>query len=235
MMKNRISVFSVFLKVSLSLIFGHNIALASEFPKEKITETIREGYVNEITADEIRQARPSLNARHRDEFRWFEIFNVDVLLYGDPDANGYFSSFDLSFDMDVEYGFAEVFAEIWIRPHGGYYEHLHTTEIFAIEGQNAIDEYLVSTDLISDYPSDYYDILIELYDIDHSTVKPVAVANSHEHESLHDLPLESRHDHHHGGSLTITASGSGAAAYALPILALLSLMRWRKLRTFRQP
>ena len=202
---------------------------ASEAPDQP-SITVTEGYTSGFQASSPQLGKETLLSRHRGEFRQFDIFHIDTLLFSDFDNDGFFSSFDLTFDLDVEYGQALVFADIWIRRYGGYYELLYTTDTFVIEGQNAYDEYHVSTDLLEDFPRDYYDILIELYDVDYSLVEPVAIADASIDSSLSALPLESRYKYYGGSSVVISASGAGSMSGFLPALLSLTLLRLARRR-----
>ncbi len=209
-------------------IIGSSSLLAQEKESTQRIETqvITEGYKNpnQVPESTLDSAKKPFARHHPDSAsRWFELFNINSVLYGDDDHNGFYTGFDLSFDLDVEYGSPFVYAEIWIRSESGYYELLHTTEVFRIDGQNSYDEYVVSTELISAYPSDYYDLLIELYDIDYSTLEPVTSAGSSYYSSLSALPLESRRHGHFGASASIAYSGAGASGWILPVLLLLTV------------
>jgi hypothetical protein len=176
--------------------------------------------------------RDATKPRHHDPHRWFALDHINVHLFDDPDRNGFYSSLELAFDVDVEYGTAWVYADIWIRPHGGYYEHLYSTDIFAIHGQGSNDTYVVSADLLANYHSDYYDLMIELYDAD-GYASPVALADPWYHPALSALPLEARHHHHPSGSLSISASGAGVSLLIIPSMALLYGYRYR--RAWKRP
>ncbi len=220
------------LTVALGLVLVTSPALAaadSSAEVEKETENrITEGYVNpQRQSQSFTQTRQS-DKRHARDDRWFDIFDVDVVLFDDYDHNGFYSGLDITFDVDVEYGNAWVYAEIWIRPSGGYYELLHSTETFMVSGPGADDAYRVSTELLEHYPTDYYDIMIELYNADDYSGYAVASAGYNYHAALTALPLESRGHHHGSGSLTIVAEGTGSAGWLFPLLLAPALLRLRK-------
>ncbi len=188
-----------------------------------------EGYTRPLDL-EARNASKSatLTSRHY-ESRQFDIFYIDAWLFNDDDHDGFYSSFDLTFDLDVNYGSAAVYAEIWIRPENGYYELLHTTDVFTIEGYGTHDEYHVSTDLIDDFPIGYYDILIDLYDVEHSLYTPVATASSNSYDALYALPLESRDRYNNHNSVGVSISASGGSFWLLLVpLATFAATRLRR-------
>lgn len=203
---------------------------AAEDKLSTIENTVTEGYTRPLDLKARSTSKPtSLMSRHYGT-RQFDIFYVDAWLFNDDDYDGFYSSFDLTFDLDVDYGSAAVYADIWIRPDNGYYELLHSTDIFTIDGYGTHDEYHVSTDLFDDFPVGYYDILIELYDAEHSTNIPVATANSYSFDSLYALPLESRnhYDDHGTVGVTISAAAGSFWLFLAPLAALLAL-RLRRL------
>ena len=186
--------------------------------------TTTEGYTRPTELKSRNNSKTTtLTSRHY-ESRQFDIFYIDAWLFNDDDYDGFYSSFDLIFDLDVDYGSAAVYADIWIRPENGYYELLHTTEVFTINGYGTHDEYHVSTDLIDNFPVGYYDILIELYDVEHSVYTPVASASSYSHDSLYALPLESRDRYVDHGSVGVTISAAAGNFWILllPLCALLA-------------
>lgn len=183
-----------------------------------------EGYTRPLDL-KVRKASKSMTLMSKHyESRQFDIFYIDAWLFNDDDHDGFYSSFDLTFDLDVDYGSARVYADIWIRPENGYYELLHTTDIFTIEGYGTHDEYQVSTDLIDDFPVGYYDILIELFDVEHNLNIPVASAGSNSFDSLYALPLESRERYYDHGSVGVTISAAAGSFWFLlaPLCALLA-------------
>ncbi|MDO6459917.1 choice-of-anchor H family protein [Granulosicoccaceae sp. 1_MG-2023] len=170
------------------------------------TLTVTQGYATAFEAS----AEPALAAKYGryDDDRLYTINDVALTLYRDRDNDGYFSAFELVTDVDVEYGSAEVWLEVWIRPYGGYYQHLRSSDSFIIEGAAAADTYIIDASLDYDIPADYYDLMVELHS---STAgnRAVDVADEWQFRQLGALPLESTH----------YAAGAGAAG---PLLGLLS-------------
>ena len=206
----------------------------SETPSTATTrlESIREGYNTQPPAQSaLQQDTPiQLANRHSPHHRFFDLYNISVLLFDDYDHNGFYSEFSLSFDLDVEYGSADVYAEIYIRQHGYDFELLHVTEIFTIWHHAAYDSYEVTSTLLENYPSAYYDLHIELYDAYGSPYEPVAIADSDYYAELYALPLESRHYHATGSAVSVSYGGTGS-----PFLALLSLILVWLIRTIKPP
>lgn len=141
----------------------------------------------------------------------FTIYNGFSELFDDFDSDGFYQTFSVTFDADVEtYGDHEdayVYAEIYLSRNGGPWEHFHTTDDFVIYGTSADDAYEVLTNLETGYPSDYYDVAIDLYEVGYSGI--VASYSSDDTNNLYALTLESdnydqveydEHVHVHAGS-----------------------------------
>jgi hypothetical protein len=93
---------------------------------------------------------------------WF--YDAAVDLYFDQDADGYFYGIDLWFDADTYYGVADVYAVVYLSYEGGEWNEYASTDDFTLFGASSDDDYVIETDLISGYPTGYYDLLIELFD-----------------------------------------------------------------------
>lgn len=135
----------------------------------------------------IRDTRPLLSQKSHE----FEIYDANSYLIHDIDGDGYFSEFEIEFDADTVYSWAEVYAVLYISRNGGPWEEYYTTDVFDIHGTND-DDYSVTTVLNFDYPTGDYDILIDLYEYGYSGI--VATLSSEHDIDLSYLPLEDR-DH----------------------------------------
>ena len=159
---------------------------------------------------------------------WF--YSADVALFADEDRDGYFSGIDLLFDADTVYSRAEVYAVAYLSRAGGDWLEYAETETFVIHGTSANDEFSIVTDLLSGYPADDYDILIELYDAwDDTFVADIGPADS---SALSFHPLEdAERDAPVVESRVVvnTTSGGGAADPFLLVMAgLLILVAFAK-------
>ena len=85
--------------------------------------------------------------------------------------------------------FGEVYALLYISKNGGPWAHYFTTDNFIIEGDTDLDEYEVITTFLSGYSSDYYDVLIDLYQVGYND--SVASYSSDDSNALYALSLES--------------------------------------------
>jgi hypothetical protein len=106
---------------------------------------------------------------NRDD-QYFSIYDADVSLLSDLDGDGYHHAINVSFDVDVSYDSATVYAKLYLSRDGGPWSQYHTTDLFNIYGDNYSDAYEVTTELLEGYPPGYYDILIEVFSLNHAGI-----------------------------------------------------------------
>lgn len=123
----------------------------------------------------------------------FSIYGASSLLQDDFDGDGFYQTFSVVFDADIysytQNNLGEVYAQLYISQNGGPWTHYYTTDNFIIEGESELDEYEVITTFLSGYSSNYYDVLIDLYQVGYSDV--VATYSSDDSNALYGLSLES--------------------------------------------
>jgi hypothetical protein len=98
----------------------------------------------------------------------FEIYDADVDLISDIDGDGYHHAINVYFDVDVSYDSATVYAKLYLSREGEPWSQYYTTDLFSIHIDDVTDAYEVETELLEGYPPGYYDILIEIYSLDHA-------------------------------------------------------------------
>jgi hypothetical protein len=118
----------------------------------------------------------------------FWIYEADVILFNDDDADGYYHGIDLLFDADTIYSSAEVYAVLYLSLEGGPWNEYAVTEDFTIFGASGSDEYVLVSELMSGYPTGSYDLLIEVFDA--YTGDYLAGFGPDESSELAYLPLE---------------------------------------------
>ncbi|MCW8834682.1 MAG: choice-of-anchor H family protein [Colwellia sp.] len=132
-------------------------------------------------------------ASRQSYFADFAIYGANSFVQDDYDGDGFYQTFSVTFDADIysytENQLAEVYALLYISKNGGPWTHYFTTDNFLIEGDTDLDEYEVITTLRSGYSSDYYDVLIDLYQVGYSDI--VASYSADDSNALYALPLES--------------------------------------------
>lgn len=137
-----------------------------------------------IAAGALVLALPSLASASPDHY----IYEADVELFDDYDADGFFTFLSVRIDADSLRDSAYVYAELYLSPDGITWEHYHSTDDFWIGGATGDDEFFVETELVTGYPSGEYDLLIELYDADFGTYSDEFGPNQSDGMAL--LPLE---------------------------------------------
>jgi len=150
--------------------------------------------------------------------RIFSVFDAQAVMSWDDDDDGFYHRLRVSFDPDVDSGEAWVYARLYLSLEGGPWNHLYTTEVFPITGDASDDAYEVVTRLLDDYPTGYYDVLIELYDADYDLL--VVNYGPYEDRDLAVLPLEDsyRDSYEEGG-------GGGAMGAGLLLLMLIGAVK----------
>ncbi len=123
----------------------------------------------------------------------FNIFTAESRLITDDDEDGFYQGFSITFDADYlrydEYDQANVYAELYLRKKNGPWLHYYTTESFVIHSDSTDDAFEVVTSLLEGYNTEYYDVLIDLYEVGYSDI--VATYSSDDTNALYALPLES--------------------------------------------
>jgi hypothetical protein len=98
----------------------------------------------------------------------FEIYDADVYLGSDFDGDGYYHQIRVTFDIDVSYQEATVYAKLYLSRNGEPWSQYYTTDLFHIDGDSYADVYEVDTELVEGYQPGYYAVLIEVYSLNHA-------------------------------------------------------------------
>lgn len=140
---------------------------------------------------------------------WFH--RLELELSGDINNNGFYHQLYLKFDADTNRSSQPVWAEFSLQRPGRAEVLFHISSIFTLYRQSRNDWFAIDTTLEENYPTDYYDLIIRLYDA--HTGWLVAEISGYDELILADLPLEDyRRDQQvltvvesYGGSLSIFA------------------------------
>jgi hypothetical protein len=127
----------------------------------------------------------------------FTIHDAFSYLLDDVDGDGYYQSFSIVFDADYLPSHytgsaseqANVYAELYLRQHGGAWQHFHSTDVFSIYGNTSDDEYEVFSTLEQGFYSSDFDVMIDLYYA--GSHELVASYSANDNNTLYALPLES--------------------------------------------
>ncbi len=98
----------------------------------------------------------------------FEIYEADVFLHADLDGDGYHHRIRVSFDVDVSYEQATVYAKLYLSRNGEPWSQYFTTSLFHLDGDSSADAYEVDTELLDGYRPGFYAVLIEIYSLNHA-------------------------------------------------------------------
>jgi hypothetical protein len=118
----------------------------------------------------------------------FSVSDADVYLMSDLDGDGYHHALNVFFDVDTSYDDATVYARLYLSHNGGPWRYFYTTDLFEIYAEDYEDAYEVATELLEGYVPGYYDILIEVFSLDHADMVASQILD---HFYLgRDVPLE---------------------------------------------
>lgn len=164
----------------------------------------------------------------------FYVYDGFAEIYYDDDGDGFFYGLDVFFDVDTDFASAFVYAALYLSLNGGPWELYYTTDDFEINGAIADDEYLVQTELFEGYPTDFYDVLIEVYDADFGDF--VAEFGPNDTSGLALLPLEDQllDTPVVVGSGFVAVNGGGGGAAGWGVIGLLTLLTIRRFGSTRR-
>ncbi|QYJ87248.1 choice-of-anchor H family protein [Shewanella mesophila] len=162
-------------------------------------------------------------------FHEFSIYEASSRLFEDIDYDGFFRTFSVTFDADVHSYYigerADVYADLYLSRNGGPWELYHTTDIFTIVDDVSDDDFEVLTTLHTGYPSDHYDVLIDLYEVGYSDI--VATISSDDLDELYGLPLESSDRDFYEEEITEVTVGGSMSMSAMLLLGAVAIFRRR--------
>lgn len=124
----------------------------------------------------LNQAFAGIANRHD---QLFEIYSADAQGLADLDGDGYHHALNVSFDVDVNVDSATVYAKLYLSREGGPWVQYFTTDLFGIHVDDVGDAYEVETELVDGYTPGYYDVLIEIYSLDHAYMVASQVLDYH--------------------------------------------------------
>lgn len=191
----------------------------------------------QVTAKHASQGMPSSSATSEDPYRApvyhsFSIFDASSRLFEDFDYDGFYQTFSVTFDVDVNGAYlnerADLFAELYLSRDGGPWVHYYTTDVFTIYGDSTQDDYEVLTTLYTGYVTDHYDVLIDVYEVGYSDI--VATISADETDGLYALPLESSDRDREPEVIIVEESGGSLSVLGLLFLGLCAGLRMNRTR-----
>ena len=129
--------------------------------------------------------------RHRPDLVFNEtwVAEIGTLLTRDLDNDGYFTGFSLSVDVDTFFTDQDVYLALYTRDSSGTESPLHRTRDFSIYGDALSDEYEIDIDLVTSYPADTYDLIIDVHNARDDRI--LDSVDNRQFSNLRRLPLES--------------------------------------------
>ncbi len=160
------------------LVVDDNIDLTIAIKKQDlvITQLPDKDQTRDTTSTQFRDGQSGI-ANRNDQY--FLIYDANVFLFSDLDGDGYHHALNLTFDIDVSYESATVYAKLYLSRDGGPWLQYYTTDWFNIYGDSYSDAYEVTTELLEGYPPGYYDILIEVFSLNHADMVASQVVDSY--------------------------------------------------------
>ncbi|WP_100644528.1 choice-of-anchor H family protein [Alteromonas facilis] len=156
----------------------------------------------------------------------FWIYDSWTTLSHDYDYDGYYSKLTVEFDADTVFSRAYVYAVIYLGIDG-VFDAIHTTSVFAIDGDSSNDSFVVESELVSGFPSNDYEVLIELYDADYDEF--IAFSDGLDDEDLAFTPLESEEYEVVTETRVVIVDEHGGSTSLLSVIILLALTFTRAL------
>lgn len=142
---------------------------------------------NENTTSRLKSLMTRTSAAGLNQEFW--VFDAWITLHQDRDYDGYYHHFSLEIDADSEYASAQLYARLYLGTNEVFQE-FHVTDDFTIYGDNSDDSYVIETELLTGFPADDYEVLIELYDAYSDEL--VAVYDGYNDADLYLISLESK-------------------------------------------
>jgi len=154
------------------------------------------------------------------------IYDSWVSLDVDSDYDGYYSQFTVEFDADTIFSAAPVYAVIYLGTND-FYESIYVTSEFYIYGEDSSDSFVVESILVSGFPSNDYDLLIELYDADSNAL--LAYSDGYDDADLTYLSLESESYEYVNDDTVVVVHehGGSESLYSLLVLSIAVVIRKR--------
>ncbi|MCH8536195.1 MAG: choice-of-anchor H family protein [Alkalimonas sp.] len=151
---------------------------------------------------------------------WFH--SIDIELSGDLNNNGFYHQLYVEFDADTNRSSQAVFAEFSLQRANRPEQVFHTSSIFTLYGQSRDDWFAIDTTLEANYPSDYYTLIIRLYDASSGWL--LAELSGYDEAALDLLPLED----YERDRQRVEVIASYGGSFGIFSLLGLSLLLWQR-------
>lgn len=160
--------------------------------------------------------------------QYFSIYDADVQLLADLDGDGYHHALNVYFDIDASNDGATVYVKLYLSQNGGPWSHYYTTDLFDIYDDENADAYEVTTELVEGYSPGYYDILVEVFSLNHADMVTSLILDQYylgKDVLLEDLSWDRSDDYYYEETYySYGGGGSFSMLYLLLILLILQVV-----------
>ena len=200
------------------------VELQKDQPSKTLAEVGPDSYKSRAAVDTSDQVQNRTANRHD---QYFSIFDAKVDLIADFDRDGFHHALNVSFDVDVDHDTATVYTKLYLSKDGGPWIPYYTTDLFNIYGESYTDSYEVDTELVEGYLPGYYDVLIEVYSLNHAYMVASEVLDQYylgRDVTLEDLtwdrPLDET-EYYYEEEISYSYGGGGNSDFTLLIVLIL--------------
>ncbi len=171
-----------------------------------------------------RKDRAVLNFGHG---LWIYDLLIDLTI--DNDADGHYSAFSITLDIDNSFSPRDVYAVFYLSQDNGPWFEYAVTGNFTVSGNSTNDSISIDTSLDTGYPSDYYDLYAEIYDAHTGALLVTYGPNQSGH--VIGIPFESAYNDRFNSSVSVQLSFSGSGSLSwFTLLFFVCLVAYRGLR-----
>jgi len=157
-----------------------------------------------------------------DEEHEVAITYVATELFGDADADGFYTDLTLEYDIESQYQGDTAYAEIFITNRAEGWQQVLTSEDFILGTQTEF----IDLTFNSGYPAGRYDVEFNIVNV---TIDQVVAGAGAEYASLVSLPIESiNNDNFYDGPPTyvdVVVHDGGSFGWSVLLLGVFALMR----------
>lgn len=178
-----------------------------------------------------KQSLPAELQKHLDYCCDYQIYDARTRLFDDFDGDGRYTYLRTRFDLATNYAASDVFVRLFMRRRGGLWLMVFESDVFTVFSGFSLDNYEIETELVSGFPPDDYDVLLEVYEAPFDNI--VLQYGPSETSAFSYLPME---DISFDNVLTkpIAVSSGGGGAMSIELLFLVFLAGLRLIATRRE-
>jgi hypothetical protein len=120
------------------------------------------------------------------------VYDASTELISDFDHDGFFHRYSVAIDVDSIFDTSYIYARLYLSYQGGPWNYYASSDNYFIHGDSELDTFVIETELADGYPAGYYDLRIEIYDVETNTW--LTSYGPYDDASLYALPLEDSYE-----------------------------------------